>query len=61
MRNNSDRLTTLTAQADRNGGPLTLEPEFLFLPMSVLPLSDMQKAMDLAIGKNEVVKVQIEP
>lgn len=28
---------------------------------AVLPLSDMQKAMDLAIGKNEVVKVQIEP
>ncbi|MGB9142204.1 MAG: L-idonate 5-dehydrogenase [Aestuariivirga sp.] len=28
---------------------------------AVLPLSDMQKAMDLAIGKNDVVKVQIEP
>jgi L-idonate 5-dehydrogenase len=28
---------------------------------AVLPLSDMQKAMDLAVGKNEVVKVQIEP
>jgi L-idonate 5-dehydrogenase len=28
---------------------------------TVLPLSDMQKAMDLAVGKNEVVKVQIEP
>jgi L-idonate 5-dehydrogenase len=28
---------------------------------TVLPLSDMQKAMDLAIGKNEVVKVQVEP
>jgi L-idonate 5-dehydrogenase len=28
---------------------------------AVLPLSDMQKAMDLAIGKDEVVKVQIEP
>jgi L-idonate 5-dehydrogenase len=28
---------------------------------AVLPLSDMQKAMDLAIGKNEIVKVQIEP
>ena len=28
---------------------------------AVLPLSDMQMAMDLAIGKNEVVKVQIEP
>jgi L-idonate 5-dehydrogenase len=28
---------------------------------TVLPLSDMQKAMDLAIGKDEVVKVQIEP
>ena len=38
-----------------------MEPEFLFLPMSVLPLSDMQKAMDLAIEKNEVVRVQIEP
>jgi L-idonate 5-dehydrogenase len=28
---------------------------------AVLPLSDMQRAMDLAIGKNEIVKVQIEP
>ncbi len=28
---------------------------------TVLPLADMQKAMDLAIGKNEIVKVQIEP
>jgi L-idonate 5-dehydrogenase len=28
---------------------------------AVLPLSDMQKAMELAIGKDEVVKVQIEP
>ena len=28
---------------------------------AVLPLSDMQKAMDLAIGKNEIIKVQIEP
>jgi L-idonate 5-dehydrogenase len=28
---------------------------------AVLPLSDMQKAMDLAIGKDQVVKVQIEP
>lgn len=28
---------------------------------AVLPLSEMQKAMDLAIGKDEVVKVQIEP
>ena len=28
---------------------------------AVLPLSEMQKAMDLAVGKNEVVKVQIEP
>ena len=28
---------------------------------AVLPLSDMQKAMDLAIGKNKVVKVQVEP
>lgn len=28
---------------------------------AVLPLSDMQKAMDLAIGKDEVIKIQIEP
>lgn len=28
---------------------------------AVLPLSDMQRAMDLAVGKNEVVKVQVEP
>jgi L-idonate 5-dehydrogenase len=28
---------------------------------AVLPLTDMQKAMDLAIGKDEVVKVQVEP
>jgi L-idonate 5-dehydrogenase len=28
---------------------------------AVLPLSDMQKAMDMAMGKHEVVKVQIEP
>lgn len=28
---------------------------------AVLPLSDMQKAMDLAVSKNEVVKVQVEP
>jgi L-idonate 5-dehydrogenase len=28
---------------------------------AVLPLADMQKAMDLAISKNEIVKVQIEP
>jgi L-idonate 5-dehydrogenase len=28
---------------------------------AVLPLSDMQKAMDLAVEKNEVIKVQIEP
>jgi L-idonate 5-dehydrogenase len=28
---------------------------------AVLPLSDMQKAMNLAIGKHEVVKIQIEP
>jgi L-idonate 5-dehydrogenase len=28
---------------------------------AVLPLIDMQKAMNLAIGKREVVKIQIEP
>jgi L-idonate 5-dehydrogenase len=28
---------------------------------AVLPLSNMQKAMDLAVGKNEIVKVQIAP
>ena len=28
---------------------------------AVLPLSEMQNAMDLAIGKNQVVKVQVEP
>ena len=28
---------------------------------AVLPLSDMQRAMDMAVGKDEVVKVQIEP
>jgi L-idonate 5-dehydrogenase len=28
---------------------------------AVLPLHDMQKAMDLAVGKDEVIKVQIEP
>jgi L-idonate 5-dehydrogenase len=28
---------------------------------AVLPLSDMQRAMDMAIGKDEVVKVQLEP
>ncbi len=28
---------------------------------AVLPLSDMQKAMDLAISKHEVVKIQVEP
>ena len=28
---------------------------------AVLPLADMQKAMDLAIGKQDVVKVQVEP
>lgn len=28
---------------------------------AVLPLPDMQRAMDLAIGKIEVVKVQVEP
>ena len=28
---------------------------------AVLPLSDMQKAIDLVSGKNEVVRVQIEP
>ena len=27
----------------------------------VFALADMQKAMDLAVGKHEVVKVQIEP
>ena len=35
MQNNSDRLTTLTAHADRNGGLLTLEPEFFLLPVSL--------------------------
>jgi L-idonate 5-dehydrogenase len=28
---------------------------------AVLPLRDMQKAMDLAIGKHEVVKIQVKP
>lgn len=28
---------------------------------AVLPLSDMNKAMEMAIGKHEVVKVQVEP
>jgi threonine dehydrogenase-like Zn-dependent dehydrogenase len=28
---------------------------------AVLPLGDMNKAMELAIGKNEIVKVQVEP
>jgi L-idonate 5-dehydrogenase len=28
---------------------------------AVLPLSEMQKAMDLAIAKHEVVKIQVEP
>ena len=28
---------------------------------AVLPLSEMQRAMDLAVEKNQIVKVQIEP
>ena len=28
---------------------------------AVLPLSDMQRAMDLAVEKHQIVKVQIEP
>jgi L-idonate 5-dehydrogenase len=40
---------------------VTCKVDLKSLISAVLPLSDMQKAMDLAIGKDEVVKVQIEP